>query len=381
MNTSEIIKLLSFVRRFTKQNADLASKKFGHVLARLVSNLLSIIDFIMTALKPFSWRSGATDNLSHLIEDPILSEEDADLIGLQSPQHHEKYLNTYTHDDIKKAMQNFGITERLQARGYHDLKIKTDTTDPFVHHLVVSDTKLDNFPGDSNFVISLFTRRRDYTIREFTFYSDKNISLHKFLQTNLPFSMKLTVVEWVCMQDPLLGFHQDVPHDHSPHLSQYYTKSGKYKKQLPGQKYPGLGVGYEFHKMLITLAEEAGRDGLMDVPEHFHNAVMYHEGGFHFVSPQHEAFFLRVFDHLKPEIASHSLASVSWAFHLEFVKDENGDVIKWKPEEQICPTSLRMKKYFGSSEYNEYIRYKAGGMPTRVWIDWQQAHERFAAIL
>jgi hypothetical protein len=96
------------------------------------------------------------------------------------------------------------------------------------------------------------------------------------------------------MQDPLLGFHQDVPHDHSPHLSQYYTKSGKYKKQLPGQKYPGLGVGYEFHKMLITLAEEAGRDGLMDVPEHFHNAVMYHEGGFHFVSPQHEAFFLRV---------------------------------------------------------------------------------------
>jgi hypothetical protein len=115
--------------------------------------------------------------LSHLIEDPILSEEDADLIGLQSPQHHEKYLNTYTHDDIKKAMQNFGITERLQARGYHDLKIKTDTTDPFVHHLVVSDTKLDNFPGDSNFVISLFTRRRDYTIREFTFYSDKNISV------------------------------------------------------------------------------------------------------------------------------------------------------------------------------------------------------------
>jgi hypothetical protein len=55
--------------------------------------------------------------------------------------------------------------------------------------------------------------------------------------------------------------------------------------------------------------------------------------------------------------------------------------LRWKPEEQICPTSLRMKKYFGSSEYNEYMRYKAGGMPTRVWIDWQQAHERFAAIL
>ena len=32
--------------------------------------------------------------------------------------------------------------------------------------------------------------------------------------------------------------------------------------------------------------------------------------------------------HLKPEIESHSLASVSWAFHLEFVKDENGNVIK-----------------------------------------------------
>lgn len=177
MNVRDLIKLASFVRRCTKKNVDLVSQKFSHVLARLVNDLLDILDLIMTALKPFSWRSGATDNLSHLIEDPILSEEDADLLGLQSPQHHEKYLNTYTHNDIKKALQKFGITERLHARGYHDIKIKTDTTDPFVHHLVVTDTKLDSFPGDSNFVISLFTRRRDYTIREFTFYSDKNITV------------------------------------------------------------------------------------------------------------------------------------------------------------------------------------------------------------
>jgi len=178
-NKHKLVSTIAYVQQLLKKlSVDLLSKKFCHVLAGFLNKLLSLVDYIMTALKPFSWRSGATDNLSHLIEDPILSEEDADLVGEHSSHRHEKYLNTYTHDDLLKALNKFGIMKRLHARGYNDLKIKTDTTDPFVHHFILTDKKLDGFTGDSNFVISIFTRRRDYTIREFTFYSDRNLKVH-----------------------------------------------------------------------------------------------------------------------------------------------------------------------------------------------------------
>ncbi len=177
-NKYNLISTIVYIQGMLKKLSVGMVSKFCRVVPRLLNNFIALVDYIMTTLKPFSWKSGSTDNLSHLIEDPLLSEEDADLIGVQSSHKHEKYLNTYTHDDVLKALHKFGIMERLHARGYNDIKIKTDTTDPFVHHLIVTDTKLDGFFGDSNFIISLFTRRRDYTIREFTFYSDKNLKVH-----------------------------------------------------------------------------------------------------------------------------------------------------------------------------------------------------------
>jgi hypothetical protein len=211
-------------------------------------------------------------------------------------------LGTYSEETIWKHFKKFGILERIQNEGYKELIIKTDASDPFVHRITLTDKSLLKEAPGKDFLIDIFLRRRTFHGEEFKAfqYPDQDDEARAFMKQNLNWEMHLSIVEWLAMQNPRKEFTPRRP-------------------QLPGQRFPGLGVGREFAQMLRYLSVEqrnggpklicssfffflflilmcvADRDGLMEVPEHFHNAVIYSIGqSYYFVNPSFQGYFVNL---------------------------------------------------------------------------------------
>jgi hypothetical protein len=255
--------------------------------------------------------------------------------------------------------------------------------------------------------------------------------LHTFLTSHFPplpthpaqtpHKAAITVFEWTCMQNPLTCF--------VPHRAPF---------PFPGQTHPGLHVAKKFLSHLSALATQRHRDALVSVPEHVHNAWLYHYGGWRFVNPAFEGYFRAIVgspkftksttknnnnnssninnNHNKSEggakgdqggdlymdIQKHGLAAISWAFYHGHVKDRvTGEIEIWKPEEQYFPTSRRFRTFFyGASqtprgpsthavkedkvmttmgmdvnEYEEVVKVYEEKFRGRLYIDWESSQE------
>lgn len=140
---------------------------------------------------------------------------------------------------------------------------------------------MKDFPPASNFLISLFVRRKNFALLDFKNIQKEelsifsNISVHQGMKNFLPQELKLSVLEWVCMQNPLKEFTTERP-------------------PLPGQRHPSLRVARVFLNMLIVLAEKKGRDGLLNIPEYFHNGYLYYLKGMLFLNPLYHSYFISI---------------------------------------------------------------------------------------
>jgi hypothetical protein len=138
------------------------------------------------------------------------------------------------------------------------------------------------------------------------------------------------------MQNPLVNFSPDKP-------------------RLPGQKYPGLGMGEMVMEILTIMAGRLRTAGLLNVPEHFHNAQMY-SSQFSYIDPVHEARRLAISRDLLTE---NTLSKVSWAIDLDCVK-ENNKPFQWSGSEQVIPLDRDLKDYFSSRDYKQFVEKTTG---------------------
>jgi hypothetical protein len=139
--------------------------------------------------------------------------------------------------------------------------------------------------------------------------------------------------------------------------------------------HPGLGVGPEIEYLIVELANRSQRDGILNIPEHWYNAVLYSRAmrPYHFLNPAFEGFFLSITAALQPEIASRGLAIVAWAIFRGLLccmppldpgvsHGEDSLVIRrpvrvrWVPQEQVCPLTGRLGEYFDSPRYRDAVR-------------------------
>ncbi|ORX44353.1 hypothetical protein BCR36DRAFT_359867 [Piromyces finnis] len=186
--------------------------------------------------------------------------------------------------------------------------------------------------------------------------------LIKFLERNINVvpEMKITEIEWVCMQNPRGTFTTKRP-------------------QCPGQRFPGLKMGRKISNLMISLAKLKDRDGLCDTPEHFHNAAIYSQKGYMFINPAFHGYFVSLLFDLNKDMREHGLAAVSWAFKLGHVINRKTQKPEfWHPEEQIYPTSDRLNKYFISDQYLALVDHYRKVHLGRVYIDWEEAKECLA---
>jgi hypothetical protein len=255
-----------------------------------------------------------------------------------------KFLGRFSVGEMTSLVTRSPFGDRLRMRGIDDWFIEFDLRDCFVHYCYMRRQCL---PEPDKYIGFLIVQLGDFVTRQ------------TVMRTRLPERLNILNVRWIALQDPLGEFSERRP-------------------RLPGQRFPGTGMGHEVYETLIVEATRSGRDGIVNIPEHFHNAFLYK--GFQFLNPDREGWFRKLQRDLAADIDEKGLAAVSWALYLGFLRCD-GQPVRWEPQEQLFPLSERLKTYFTSREFRGAV-HQAFQQVGQFSIRWEEA-ERYclSAIL
>jgi len=189
----------------------------------------------------------------------------------------------------------------------------------------------------------------DLKIKEGVFRLKKKLAL-EFPQSQCNF----LILEWLTLQNPLSSFSEE-------------------KSALPGQKFPGLGLGKKVVDLFIYLARITHSDGLLAFPAYFHNALLFLRY-FHFINPEKTAEVQAIRKSF-PDVKFKQLA---WIVHLNCVRDGQGNVYEWKAEEQVYPLNRDLRDYFDSKKYQAIVRERQKHLSFE--IDWDCFKEKMNEV-
>ncbi|MBN1882124.1 MAG: hypothetical protein JW885_08120 [Deltaproteobacteria bacterium] len=233
------------------------------------------------------------------------------------------FLNTYTEEALLKMCTEYGLSGALLERGFSDLHIDIEIRDLFEHRLRMSARNHDRISPPTD---------RGYLLMELLI--KEGIFTPKTPPTGLraDSNIKLLMIMWLSLENPTISFTDDRP-------------------RLPGQRHPGLGVLKYLADVMRRFAGDLRVEGIVDVPEHYHGALMY-SPLFFFFNPHMQG----TFEAMSRDLVPYGLAVASYAVALECVVDEEtGHYVSWDPGEQILPVSEHLKDYFSSREYREIV--------------------------
>lgn len=308
---------------------------FNDILYILIEDLLMIYEMIFFNIFSFTF------DLSK--QDFSIYDEDSNVDDFLGPQRGgNKFMNKYSVKDVKNIIKRNNLDTNLNKNGFSDWYIEFDLTDSFNHYLYLRSKRYQ----DKEKYIGFIVVRIDQTHRlKVTSHSPEMI---KFIRQNIDMSsLNLLNIKWLSLQNPGATFSIQRP-------------------RLPGQKFPGSGIGRSVMTIIRRLCIMNGRDGILNVPEHFHNAYLYE--GFIFIDPEVQGSFVKMKNDLKDDIQKVGLATVSWAIGMGCIK-LGGETYKWNPGEQILPLSKKTFSYFNSCDFTEIVDNVISTSPKFV-IDW-----------
>ncbi len=237
----------------------------------------------------------------------------------------ELFLGKYSRHGIEVIIEKFGFKHLLERRGFRDLVVHCDTQDNFRHTLRVY---YGNTRDPEHLLFELNARFQRLE-------PDADTALVKFVD-----KFNVLYIEWLMLQDPKADFTPTRP-------------------RLPGQEHPGLGLGKEVLTLLILMARHLKVDALLNVPEHYHTALMFSKR-FMFFNPVVQATVRAVTRDLWQK---YRLAVIAWGVHLGCVKEINADhVFRWKPHRQVVPMHPALRAYFASEVYAEQVERTLKGV-------------------
>jgi hypothetical protein len=229
------------------------------------------------------------------------------------------FLGYYSEEGIKLALSKYGALKKLRKKGFNNIIMNIDTSDPYRHRLAFyeGDRKQDRM------IVELVVRKEYFTI-------------------SLPFPYKFKeknylglVIDWLCIQD-------------------IHAKFGIKKPQLPGQHYPGLGLSSLVVELLMIVCWRLNLAALINVPEHYHNAFWYSKI-FMYIDPDIQARFMAI----KEKFKRYPIDKISWGIEGGCVIDcSTNKPIEWKISKQILPLEKKLKRIFLGKEYNQYVKEK-----------------------
>lgn len=209
------------------------------------------------------------------------------------------FVQAYTAAGIRAVLREYGIEEKMKEQGVGDYEVKISEEDPFHHRLEILLPE-----GEPERHIA-----------------DLRLHLSSLSLPGVEERADVVVVEWLLMQNPRRTFSRERP-------------------RLPGQRYPGTGLGPEVAQLLVLLCRRIGRDGLLTAPEHYHLAELYAAAGWRAVGPQGERDveeILRAARHLP-------FAARAWAVERGFIRDEDDEPVAWVPHERVLAVSDKLER-------------------------------------
>jgi len=256
-------------------------------------------------------------DLQALEDGPAVDEQAlfGELFGEAQASH---FLGYYSHSGVEHALEAYGIMQVLRSRGYAELKLHLDLSDPFCHRLRLH---VGEEPTPHTILLDFAARLG----------SARGLPL-----AGHPRDVRLLVIDWLLLQDPRAG------------------NTGALL--LPGQRYPGLGLGVEIAVLIGLIAKRLELDGCLCTPAWYHNAVLY-SPRYTFVEPSVEGRFRA----LRRDGADLDLRSLSWALDLECVSVvERGPSdaqtskprpCRWTGRPQLWAHSKRLIAHFRAPAY------------------------------
>ncbi|MCB9555752.1 MAG: histone deacetylase [Deltaproteobacteria bacterium] len=239
-------------------------------------------------------------------DDVELNDDDGSLAGDLKERSSQRFLGYYTREGIELALERYGFLELVRERGFDELRIAIDVSDPSKQALRVYDRQIHQ----DHLLVELVTALTDLSLPT----GDSRF--------------RMLHIHWLCMQNPRAEFSLDRP-------------------PLPGQHFPGLGLGRWVVELLRLMAARLECDGLMNSPDHFHNAALYSKYGWRYLDPQAEAQFAA----LTETLGDTPLVEAAQLIENQHLIDQSGQPLVWRGQEQVLSLNTQIDQYFASPDY------------------------------
>lgn len=246
-----------------------------------------------------------------------LQLKDGDLLGqLTGKEGSALWLGRFTVAEIQQALEQYGVLGALRRKGLDNFIINIEPFEEFAQALRI----YCKVAQPENLIAETRLREVHFT---------PQVRMQETFSLTPP---KMLAIDWLLMQNPFAAFSAERP-------------------PLPGQTHPGLGQARRVVKLLIILCRTCQLAGILNFPEFFHNAYLYHTY-FHFYDPRREGNMHALHRDLSPL----HLAEMSWAIEAGCVRDEaTGERLGWVADVQILPVQPALRDYFTSSWYRQRV--------------------------
>ena len=233
-----------------------------------------------------------------------LSEED--LVGIMpdAPQR-TRFLSHFSQHGVELLLERLGLLDQLRLRGFRHPTVEVDLTGS------VGDTlRIYSDPDRRELLVDVRVNRN----------------------TRVVSGSEVLVIEWLLLQNPRADF-------------------GPYRRPLPGQKHPGLGLLKEVFGWLVVVAEVLELDGIYYVPASYHVAIQSRRR-VRFLEPAHEAWMQaldQLFSGVSLAEASNTIADG------RVVNEPSGYRLNWKGYPMVLPVSDKLRERVTGEAYEERV--------------------------
>lgn len=240
---------------------------------------------------------------------PILGKED--IFSLEERKEN-LFLGRYTISQVYFILERKGFIDFAKNKGLYPILFDLLWKDAFTQNLRIYFKEKD----EDHRIVDLILKEQPLSL--------------KFPEGGSK-EFQVLFIEWLCIQNPLSTFTKDRP-------------------RLPGQLYPGLGLGDRLWSIFDLLVRFLRIDGVVIMPKFLHNAIMYRRL-FNFLNPAKEGEIKAILR----DIGKYHLAILAWASYHGCIFEEK-KTFEWKAEPQIFPHNRSLKDYFSSEEYKINVR-------------------------
>lgn len=233
-------------------------------------------------------------------------------LGLPSTGEPRLFLGRLTDAALFEELRAAGIPAFLETRGFPDIRAAIDLAD--------GEHRLRIVAADDG---ALLVELR---------LAELATPLPAVLRGGGVETLHVLAILWVALQNPRASFTAE-------------------RERLPGQDHPGLGVGRRLYEVLRGWAAAFGKDALLNVPEHYHNALFY-AGQFRFLDPVEQGRF----EALRRDLSGLRVAEASFAIEQGRVRDAVAEsTFAWDPGAMVAPVGAALSAVLVGPAYREAV--------------------------